>query len=437
MRQSPNKFYFAIVLIILLFVSSCPASAVNFMYPNYDVSGRWAMVANEVYEFEIVLQESEGSLSGTMTRTNGDEPVDQISGTISPNGNIQFTRERPGQWVQVYTGMVSESDGSLVMEGVYSHDGAGQYPWSATQIVSSPVSSIQESLEEHRRLLQEAEDSDVNMDNYRHDGAEATNVPNLTGLWRMVGNYLKFDLSLQQTGSTFIGTLTRTDGNEPVDTVNGNVYPNWTVKFTRERPGSFTQLYTGSVHDINITYIMEGTFSHDGVGSYPWNATMENNVTIEEIDWENIWNVSQIGWLQREGAGGASEGTASTVSGRSNLVIEGVGQQAEAAPGNSREAYLEVHVTHENYTADENPAVTGLQKSAFSIDTLEVPSFGAGVSITRVVEYPRFSGTYRILVAPASFEGTQYTWLVGTYMLRVTVDSGSSVGQKDIPLTIV
>jgi hypothetical protein len=74
-----------------------------------DVSGKWEMCANTNYEFDLDLGQSGDQISGTMTRTNGNEPVDSIYGTVSSDGKITFKRERPGQWVQNYTGQMEPS----------------------------------------------------------------------------------------------------------------------------------------------------------------------------------------------------------------------------------------------------------------------------------------------------------------------------------------
>lgn len=288
MKQFRNWTHLIMVLVILSFASSYPSLAVNTIYPNYDVTGHWKMVANEVYEFELIFQQNGGSLSGTMDHTNGGDPTDQISGSISPNGNIKFTRSRAGQWIQVYSGAVSSSDGSLKLQGTYTHDGSGSYPWSATPLARNSTSLIRISPVDARELLQRTSESIVDTGDYAHGGVEDTNVPELSGLWKMVGNGFHFDLFVRQTGSALAGTLTCTDRDEPVDAINGKVYPNWTVEFTRERPGEFTQFYTGSVSDINITLVMDGTFSHDGSGQYSWNATRER------IDLENIRKVASL-----------------------------------------------------------------------------------------------------------------------------------------------
>jgi hypothetical protein len=103
--------------------------------PSYsgDLSGQWNMVANTKYTFNLDLQENAMMITGLMTPTSSVEPTDTISGTVFPNGTIMFTRERPGQWVQTYTGKVSGSPGLLTMAGTFDQNGQGQYSWSASK----------------------------------------------------------------------------------------------------------------------------------------------------------------------------------------------------------------------------------------------------------------------------------------------------------------
>ncbi|MDD4653153.1 MAG: hypothetical protein PHQ34_13115, partial [Methanothrix sp.] len=94
------------------------------------------MVANTNFNFILDLQQSGNQITGTMTSTDGaSEPVDTISGTVSTDGTIQFSRERAGQWTQVYTGSLSGSVESMTITGSFSQNGQGQYPWSAGKAI--------------------------------------------------------------------------------------------------------------------------------------------------------------------------------------------------------------------------------------------------------------------------------------------------------------
>lgn len=111
-----------------------------------DVSGKWDMVALYNYRFDLDIKQSGDQILGTMTRTNGDEPVDKVQGTVSSDGTIKFDRDRPGQWVQHYTGQISSSGDSLTMGGDYAHALTGSVsagvtsgPWTATKTDESEL----------------------------------------------------------------------------------------------------------------------------------------------------------------------------------------------------------------------------------------------------------------------------------------------------------
>ena len=101
--------------------------------PQYDVSGTWKMVANTDNEFDLELQLNDNMITGTMTHTNGQEPVDIVSGFVYSDGKIVFNRARPGIFTEVYTGKISSMGSSLSIEGTFTHDGEGRYPWSASK----------------------------------------------------------------------------------------------------------------------------------------------------------------------------------------------------------------------------------------------------------------------------------------------------------------
>lgn len=101
-------------------------------------------------------------------------------------------------------------------------------------------------------------------------------VPNIGGLWRMVSNLDNdFDLVIIQDRENITGTMKSTDRIEPEDPITGKIYPDGKVEFTRLHPHTFTQIYTGTIYILsdNNTLIMEGTYTHNGKGQYPWNAT--------------------------------------------------------------------------------------------------------------------------------------------------------------------
>jgi hypothetical protein len=102
---------------------------------QYDVTGLWKMVGRFVaFQYALELQQNENIIIGNITRTNGQEPIDTISGFVYPDGKIVFNRTRPGVRPEVYTGIVSGSGDSLAMQGNYTSGGVFKYPWNATLI---------------------------------------------------------------------------------------------------------------------------------------------------------------------------------------------------------------------------------------------------------------------------------------------------------------
>jgi hypothetical protein len=110
------------------------------------------------------------------------------------------------------------------------------------------------------------------------------------------------------------------------------------------------------------------------------------------------------------------------------LVVEARGTAAEGAAqgvaraGNRDPLYLVVSVTD----ADGAP-VSGLTAADFVIDARIVAAFGSQVEIASAGGGQR--GDYLLDVVPVTFQGTQYTWTVGRYILFLAVTSGTDKGQ--------
>lgn len=104
--------------------------------PAYNISGKWDMVGNSVFRFELDLKQTNNIIHGTMTRTNGNEPIDSIEGTVNQGGMVEFNRVRPNQWSQKYNGSVSQSSrGSYIMKGTFTQTSVqGEFSWNATLI---------------------------------------------------------------------------------------------------------------------------------------------------------------------------------------------------------------------------------------------------------------------------------------------------------------
>ena len=94
---------------------------------------------------------------------------------------------------------------------------------------------------------------------------------------------------------------------------------------------------------------------------------------------------------------------------------------APASPGNSEPVNVGVKVisgvTHQD--------ICGLDASNFNLETLTVPPGGAAVVIKNV--YPTssiainqpMSCDYWLDLIPTSYQGSQYSWLTGTYTLKL------------------
>jgi hypothetical protein len=109
------------------------------------------------------------------------------------------------------------------------------------------------------------------------------------------------------------------------------------------------------------------------------------------------------------------------------LVVEAIGSAGEAASsgvaraGNSDPLYLTVSVTDQDGVPVGGPG--GVQ---FAVDAKVVAAGGAAVDVANVYGG---SGVYSIHVVPTTYQGTQYTWQLGSYVFFVGVTRGSDQGQ--------
>ncbi|MCX6676661.1 MAG: hypothetical protein NTU95_01785 [Methanothrix sp.] len=106
---------------------------------------------------------------------------------------------------------------------------------------------------------------------------------------------------------------------------------------------------------------------------------------------------------------------------------------APASPGNSEPVNVGVKVisgvTHQD--------ICGLDASNFDMDTLAVPPGGPAIVIKNV--YPissvainqPVSCDYWLYIVPTSYQGNQYTWLTGTYTLKLYyVENGQQLANR-------
>ena len=106
---------------------------------------------------------------------------------------------------------------------------------------------------------------------------------------------------------------------------------------------------------------------------------------------------------------------------------------APASPGNSEPVNVGVQiisgVTHQD--------ICGLDASNFNLDTLTVPPGGSAIVIKNVfptssvaINQP-VSCDYWLYLVPTSYQGNQYTWLTGTYTLKLYyVANGQKLADK-------
>lgn len=84
----------------------------------FDITSQWSLTVSGTYEFSFVLQQNGQQVNGTMKRTNGDEQIDHVTGTVQEDGTIQFERRRgANKWIQRYTGRIDFAGASLRMTG--------------------------------------------------------------------------------------------------------------------------------------------------------------------------------------------------------------------------------------------------------------------------------------------------------------------------------
>jgi hypothetical protein len=106
---------------------------------------------------------------------------------------------------------------------------------------------------------------------------------------------------------------------------------------------------------------------------------------------------------------------------------------APASPGNSEPVNVGIKVISGVTQLD----ICGLDASNFNMDTLTVPPGGPAIVIKNV--YPissvainqPISCDYWLYLVPTSYQGNQYTWLTGTYTLKLYyVANGQQLANK-------
>lgn len=106
---------------------------------------------------------------------------------------------------------------------------------------------------------------------------------------------------------------------------------------------------------------------------------------------------------------------------------------APALPGNSEPVNLGIRVV----SGATNQDICGLDESNFNLETLTVPPGGPAIVIKNI--YPTsavavnqpVSCNYWLDMVPTSYQGSQYTWLTGTYTLKLNyMANGKQLASK-------
>ena len=104
--------------------------------PTAVLSGPWEItcIGGIVFKFDVSLEQSGSQFSGSMIRTNGNEPNTRIDGVINSDGTLDFTRST-GSWRQHYIGRVSQQSGdrAIRLEGKFGNAGQENLDWNAVR----------------------------------------------------------------------------------------------------------------------------------------------------------------------------------------------------------------------------------------------------------------------------------------------------------------
>jgi hypothetical protein len=116
------------------------------------------------------------------------------------------------------------------------------------------------------------------------------------------------------------------------------------------------------------------------------------------------------------------------------LIVEAIGTAGEAGAsgvaraGNSDPLYLTISVT------DQDGVPTGDYNTLqFAVDAPIVAAGGAQVVIAYV---NGGGGLYSVHLKPTTYQGTQYTWQLGSYVFFIVVTRGSDRGQTLCKTTV-
>ncbi|MCP4594442.1 MAG: hypothetical protein GY842_27235, partial [bacterium] len=218
-------------------------------------------------EFELKLRHNGSQVEGTMRRTNGSEPVDPITGTVGWAGTIDFRRVRANEWTQHYTGKIVGLAKNVRLDGTWTHEGKPSGSWTAELTA----------------------------------GAGFLPAFDVSGRWTMVvsGTHT-FELDLRQSFSQIQGTMRRTNGDEPIDAINGVVEWDGTLRFRRARDTAWVQEYSGNVRSLPSGLEAQGTWTHDGRAAGNWTAQRVSPAASSQPAIAGAWRMSVSGTYEFE-----------------------------------------------------------------------------------------------------------------------------------------
>ena len=121
--------------------TTMPSTSTGQSLISRNYQGRWDMLVNINYKFNLDLTQKSNRIEGTMTRTNGTEPIDKVQGEVLPDGSIKFTRFRQNSWKQHYVGKILITGGKISITGTFNQNGRGNYTWHAKKLITGSSSS--------------------------------------------------------------------------------------------------------------------------------------------------------------------------------------------------------------------------------------------------------------------------------------------------------
>jgi len=185
------------------------------------------------------------SFSFTTVAAFAKERVDTVSGQCKAN-TLTFTRTRPQEFVQVFTGALAQnSTGAVSINGMFSNQNGKQASWSGSITNATTPSDL------CWRIAMKS---------------IAITVGSFNGTIGSSG------MILTDAGNgTYKISTDAAFTNEPRDPVAGKCSGN-TLTFTRTRTGAFVQTYSGVMQDSGGAVVMQGSLVDQNGGQASWSG---------------------------------------------------------------------------------------------------------------------------------------------------------------------